>query len=69
MCVPASSIAFSSSGVNITYWSLANSKPLTMSSRTTGTSSLMQMYCCLSRDPQLLCSRLKEIARLASVAE
>src|SRR5437764_7945213 len=40
-----------------------------MSSRTTGTSSLMQMYCCFSRDPQPLCSRLKEIARLASVAE
>src|SRR4029077_3118779 len=33
------------------------------------TSSLTQMYCCLSRDPQVLCSRLNEIARLASVAE
>src|SRR5207249_4012914 len=40
-----------------------------MSSRATGTSSLMQMYCCFRRDPQALCSRLKEIARLASVAE
>src|SRR5437879_10949659 len=40
-----------------------------MSSRATGTSSLMQMYCCFKRDPQALCSRLKEIARLASVAE
>src|SRR5437870_853218 len=40
-----------------------------MSSRATGTSSFTQMYCCLSRDPQDLCSRLKEIARLASVAE
>src|SRR4029077_11801303 len=40
-----------------------------MSSRATGTSSLMQMYCCFRRDPQVLCSRLKEIARLASVAE
>jgi hypothetical protein len=27
------------------------------------------MYCCLSRDPQALCSRLNEMARLASVAE
>src|ERR1700704_4335574 len=40
-----------------------------MSSRATGTSSFTQMYCCLSRDPQVLCSRLNEMARLASVAE
>src|SRR5438094_1422441 len=40
-----------------------------MSSRATGTSSFTQMYCCLSRDPQALCSRLNEMARLASVAE
>src|SRR6266853_4133508 len=40
-----------------------------MSSRPTATSSLTQMYCCLSRDPQALCSRLNEMARLASVAE
>src|SRR6266849_4631692 len=40
-----------------------------MSSRATATSSLTQMYCCLRRDPQALCSRLNEIARLASVAE
>src|SRR5256885_4513387 len=40
-----------------------------MSSRPTGTSSFTQMYCCLSRDPQALCSRLNEMARLASVAE
>src|SRR5688500_12829057 len=29
----------------------------------------MQKYCCLSRDPQVLCSRLNEIAPLAWVAE
>src|SRR6185503_7405786 len=40
-----------------------------MSSRGTTTSSLAQMYCCLTREPQALCSMLKEIARLASVAE
>src|SRR5437667_522765 len=40
-----------------------------MSSRPTATSSFTQMYCCLSRDPQDLCSRLNEMARLASVAE
>src|SRR5438477_10489570 len=40
-----------------------------MSSRATGTSSFTQMYCCLRREPQALCSRLNEIARLASVAE
>src|SRR5262245_18618223 len=40
-----------------------------MSSRVTGTSSLTQRYCCLSRDPHDLCRRLKEIAWLASVAE
>src|SRR6266571_7535441 len=39
-----------------------------MSSRATATSSFTQMYCCLSRDPQALCSRLNEMARLASVA-
>src|SRR5689334_334002 len=40
-----------------------------MSSRPTGTSSLTQKYCCRRREPQALCSRLKEIARLDSVAE
>src|SRR5712691_11130053 len=40
-----------------------------MSSRATATSSFTQMYCCLSRDPQALCRRLNEMARLASVAE
>jgi hypothetical protein len=40
-----------------------------MSSRVTGTFSFTQMYCCFSRDPQLLCRRLNEIERLASVAE
>src|SRR5919197_3084427 len=39
-----------------------------MSSRETGTSSFMQKYCCRRREPHALCSRLKEIARLASVA-
>src|SRR5262245_9628955 len=69
MCVPASSIVLSSSGVNCTYWSFANSYPFTMSSRPTGTSSLTQRYCCLSRDPHPLCRRLNEMAWLASVAE
>src|SRR2546423_1637248 len=40
-----------------------------MSSHVTGTSSLTQKYCCLRREPQALCSRLNEMARLASVAE
>src|SRR5688572_32422901 len=40
-----------------------------MSSRPTGTSSFTHVYCCLRREPQALCSRLKEMARLASVAE
>src|SRR6266849_4493736 len=40
-----------------------------MSSRATGTSSFTQKYCCFSREPQVLCSRLNEMARLASVAE
>src|SRR5688572_27947564 len=40
-----------------------------MSSRATGTSSFTHMYCCFRREPHALCSRLKEIARLASVAE
>src|SRR5690349_19715386 len=29
----------------------------------------MQKYCCLRREPHALCSRLNEMARLASVAE
>src|SRR5258708_29016556 len=40
-----------------------------MSSCPTGSSSFQQKYCCLSREPQVLCSRLNEMARLASVAE
>src|SRR5688572_27395113 len=40
-----------------------------MSSRATGTSSFTQKYCWRRRDPHALCSRLKEMARLASVAE
>src|SRR6267154_1894382 len=40
-----------------------------MSSRATATSSFTQMYCCFKRDPQVLFSRLNEMARLASVAE
>jgi hypothetical protein len=69
LCVPASSRAFSSSGENMTYWSFANSYPLAMSSRATGTSSFTQKYCCLSREPHVLCRRLNDIARPASVAE
>ncbi len=69
VCVPTSSIAFNSSGANITYWSFANSYPLTISSRGTTTSSLMQMYCCFRREPHALCSMLNEIDLLASVAE
>ncbi len=43
---------------------------MTISSRDTGTSSLMQKYCWLQARAALgLCSRLKEICRLASVAE
>src|SRR5467141_4219632 len=40
-----------------------------MSSRATTTSSFTQMYCCFNRDPQALCRRLNEMARLGSVAE
>src|SRR6185369_9952511 len=69
MCVPTSSSAFSSSGENSTYWSFENSKPFTMSSRATGTSSFTQKYCCFRREPQSLCSRLKEMALVDSVAE
>src|SRR4051812_17120848 len=67
--VPASSIAFSSSGEKVTYWSFANSYPLIISSRATGISSLMQRYCCFRREPHVLCSMLKEMDLLDSVAE
>ena len=39
-----------------------------MSTRSTGTFSFRQMYCCLSREPQL-CSRLKLTDPALSVAE
>ncbi len=40
-----------------------------MSSRSTGTPSFTHRYCCFRRDPSALCSMLKEMARLDSVAE
>src|SRR4051812_38630987 len=39
-----------------------------MSARSTTTCSLMQMYCCLTREPQVLCNRLNEISLPACVA-
>src|SRR5208283_261492 len=39
-----------------------------MSARSTGTFSFKQMYCCLRRDPQVLCRRLKRIPPELSVA-
>ena len=56
------STAFNSSGENITYCPLANSKPLAISSRGTISSSWGQTYCCLTRAPHFLCSMLKRIA-------
>src|SRR5688572_13760262 len=40
-----------------------------MSSRPTGISSLRHRYCCFRREPQPLCSMLKEMALDDSVAE
>src|SRR6516162_9915105 len=40
-----------------------------MSSRSTTVSCFRHTYCCRKRDPQPLCSRLKEIAWEACVAE
>src|SRR6188508_23434 len=40
-----------------------------MSSRGTGISSFTHRYCCFRREPQPLCSRLNEMAFVASVAE
>src|SRR5262249_51475990 len=40
-----------------------------MSSRSTTTLSFWQMYCCFRREPQVLCSKLKEMAFDACVAE
>src|SRR5271169_203507 len=39
-----------------------------MSARSTGTPSFRQTYCCLRREPQVLCSRLKRIPPELSVA-
>src|SRR5688500_15769730 len=59
--VAFSSSALSSSGVNTTYWSFANSYPLLVSSRpTTSLSSFGQTYCCLSLDPHFLWSMLND---------
>ena len=67
-CVACSSIALSSSVVKMTYWSLENSYPLTISSRATISPSFGQMYCCLSREPSASWSRLKETPAEASEA-
>jgi len=69
MPVDFSSSAFSSSGDRITYWSFANSYPLTVSSRGTTSFSLEQMYCCLRRDPHFLCSMLNDTLALDSADE
>jgi hypothetical protein len=55
----ASSIAFSSSGENITLV-LGEFVALDDLLARHPTSSLMQMYCCFNREPQALCSMLKE---------
>src|SRR5208337_1503348 len=39
-----------------------------MSARSTGTPSFRQMYCCLRREPQVLCNRLKRMPPELSVA-
>jgi hypothetical protein len=67
--VAFSSSALSSSGVKITYWSFANSYPLTVSSRPTVSLSLMQMYCCLRREPHFLWSMLNDTLDFDSDAE
>src|SRR5579872_2322410 len=69
VCVPASSSALISSGEKETYWSLANSYPFTIWSRSITEPCLRQMYCCLRRDPQSLCNRLNEIEFPDCVAE
>ena len=65
----SSAIAFSSSSVKVTYWSFANSYPLTIWSRVTISSSFWQMYCCRRREPHLAWSMLKETAAAVSLAE
>ncbi len=66
--VASSSSAFSSSPVKVTYRSLANSKPFTMSSRSTISPSFAQTYCCLRREPSLAWSRLNDTCAAAWVA-
>src|SRR5881398_3267276 len=68
--VEVSSSAFNSSLVKVTYSPFWNSYPLTISSRGTTTSSLIQIYCCRNRDPHGgLCKKLNEIDVADSVAE
>src|SRR4030095_2488548 len=61
MFVAFSSTALISSAEKTTYWSFANSYPLTVSARsTTSLLSFGQMYCCFSRPPHFLCNMLND---------
>ena len=57
--VAFSSSALISSAEKRTYWPLANSYPLPISSFSTTVPSLEQTYCCFSREPHVVCSMLK----------
>src|SRR6185436_9482425 len=52
--------AFSSSSVNCTYWSFANSYPLTREDRSTTSLQVGQINCWRIRLPHLPCNWLKE---------
>src|SRR5580765_4209780 len=54
------SSAFNSSSVNWTYWSLANSYPLTSALRSTTSLHVGQICCCRMRPPHFWCSWLNE---------
>src|SRR5215210_4617960 len=67
--VAFSSNALTSSAEKRTYWSLANSYPLEISSFSTSEPSLAQMYCCFRREPHLVWIMLKLIALEDSLEE
>src|SRR5439155_24662535 len=67
--VAFSSSALISSALKRTYWSLANSYPLQISSFSTTDPSLEQRYCCFKREPHLVWIMLKLIAAADSLEE
>src|SRR4051794_36250096 len=65
VCLLGSGSCSKSSSVSVTYWSLAYSYPRTVSLQGTSTSSVGHQRTCLTRVPQVLCSRRNAMSLLS----